>query len=242
MSRHLILSGGPAHDFDATSRVLMDQLAEEGIESVLVTDPDDAFAMLRAAETGEDAPIDLFTVNTLRWRMETERYSYLRALQGFALRPDDGALMETYVRDGGGLLALHAAVICFDGDPTWRRLCGASWVWGSSSHPSVGPAEVRVTSPGRAHVLTEGLDDFVITDEIYGFLDQDDDLEPLLSASHGGREHPLLWARQVGAGRVVTDLLGHGVESLSHPAHRSILTRAASWASRGSVSSRRLED
>ena len=41
-----------------------------------------------------------------------------------------------------------------------------------------------------------------------------------------GIAHPLLWARAVGAGRVVTDLLGHGVESVTHPAHRTILQRA----------------
>ncbi len=61
---------------------------------------------------------------------------------------------------------------------------------------------------------------------------------PLLTGAHGGRAHPLLWARTVGAGRVVTDLLGHSLESFEHPVHRVVLQRAARWITpRGSEAS-----
>jgi hypothetical protein len=232
MTRHLVLSGGLAHDFDGTSRALVDLLALDDFDSVVVTDPDEALAMLRAAEGRGAPPIDLVTVNALRWRMEADRYAAWRAEQAYVLTGDDAALLERYVDGGGGLLVLHTAVICFDADPVWHRLCGASWNWASSSHPPVGPADVRVTGLGRCHPLTEGLDDFTITDEVYGFLEEEDDLDPLLSSAHGGRDHPLLWAREIGSGRVVTDLLGHGVASLSHPAHRTVLARAGTWAAR----------
>lgn len=242
MRRHLVLSGGPAHDFDATSLALADLLAPDGFESVLVTDPDEALALLRAAEDLETPPIDLLTVNALRWRMEADRYAPLRSEQAYALSAPDAALLGRYVSSGGGLLALHAAVICFDASPVWHQLCGASWNWSSSAHPPVGPAQVSVTAHGRSHPLTEGLDDFTITDEVYGFLDEAEEveelgLEPLLSGAHGGRDHPLLWTREIGRGRVVTDLLGHGPPSLQHPSHRTILARAATWAAR--VSRRR---
>ena len=92
------------------------------------------------------------------------------------------------------MLALHTAVICFDAHPLWRELCGASWDWATSAHPPYGPALVRVTGPGRDHVLTTGFDDFALDDEVYGFLDEVDDLAPLLTSAHGGRDHPLLWA------------------------------------------------
>jgi type 1 glutamine amidotransferase len=39
----------------------------------------------------------------------------------------------------------------------------------------------------------------------------------------------VLWARSVGAGRVVTDLLGHDVAAMDHPSHRELLRRAAHW-------------
>ena len=66
---------------------------------------------------------------------------------------------------------------------------------------------------------------FTTVDEVYGFLDVAPDVEPLLTSAHGGAEHPVLWARPVGAGRVVTDLLGHDVGAVTHPSHREVLRR-----------------
>jgi hypothetical protein len=91
---------------------------------------------------------------------------------------------------------------------------------------------VSVTEAGLHHPLTAGVESFSVRDEIYGDLDTVDDLVPLLSAPHGDGEHPLLWARTFGEGRVVTDLLGHGTESMTNPAHRTVLRRALSWARR----------
>ena len=39
----------------------------------------------------------------------------------------------------------------------------------------------------------------------------------------------MLWARPVGAGRVVTDLLGHDVAAMTHPNHREVLRGSARW-------------
>ena len=174
--------------------------------------------------------MDLLTVNALRWRMEVDRYAHLRDDFAFDLTPQLAALLERYVLGGGGLLALHAAVICFDAEPTWRRLCGASWNWAASAHPPVGPAAVQVTVSGQAHPITAGLTDFTITDEVYGFLDEEAGLDPLLCSSHAAAGAPA--AVGPGAGRrpgrhrparprrVV----------LSNPTHRTILRRAATWA------------
>jgi len=231
VTRHLVLSGGPAHDFAATSDELARSFAACGVATTIVDEPTAALALLRAVEAGEADPFDVVTVNALRWRMDAERYAHLREAQAFDLTAEDAGVFDRFVRRGGGLLALHAAVICFDAEPIWHALCGASWNWESSSHPPVGDAFVEVTGAGRVHPLTAGLDDFTLTDEVYGFLDEEPGLDALLVSEHGGRSHPLLWAREVGEGRVVTDLLGHGPSSLQHPVHREILSRAVRWLS-----------
>lgn len=231
MSRNLLLTGGPTHDFDQTSAALVRLLTPQGITTTVVDDPSTAVDLLHDDGAGE--PYSLFTVNALRWGMDDPRYAHLRAEQGFTLTTTDEEAISRFVREGGGLLALHSAVICFDAAPTWRDLCGASWDWSTSSHPPVGAATVAVTEAGRGHPITVGLEDFVIDDEVYGFLDERNDLVPLLTSAHGGRAHPVLWARAVGRGRVVTDLLGHGSASFAHPVHQTILTRAAAWARRG---------
>jgi type 1 glutamine amidotransferase len=230
VTRSLLLTGGPVHDFAATSRAVAALLEEQGLPATVVSDPGAAVDLLRAAEAGVEEPVALFAVNTLRWGMDQPGYEPLRAEHAHRIRDEDAAVLDGFVRSGGGLLALHTAVICFDGHPIWRALCGAAWVWGTSTHPPAGPVEVRVTDVGRSHAVTAGLDDFTVDDEVYGFLDEVDGLIPLLAADHGGREHPLVWARPVGRGRVVTDLLGHGPASFDHPVHRRLLLAAIAWA------------
>ena len=230
MIRHLLLTGGPTHPFAETAPMLEALLAEAGIATTTETDVDAVLARLRADQLGEGEPIDLLTVHALRWSMTQERYAAQRADHAVTLGDDDLAVVDRFVRRGGGLLALHTAVICFDGHPRWRALCGASWDWDRSTHPPRGPVRVEPTAAGRLHPLTHDLEGFTVDDEAYGFLDEVDDLEALLTAEHGGRAHPLLWARTVGHGRVVTDLLGHGPPAFDHPTHRTVLIRAATWA------------
>ena len=230
MITNVVLSGGPGHAFADTSPALVALLGEHGIASTIVTEPDEAVAILRDADAGTGEPVDLLTVNALRWRMDQPRYAAQRTAHAVTLEPGDLAVVDRFVRRGGGLLAVHTAVISFDADPVWHELCGASWRWDRSSHPPLGPIEVEVTAAGQTHEITHGIERFTVVDEAYGFLDEADGLEPLLVSEHGGRTHPLLWARPVGAGRVVTDLLGHGLGSYEHPAHRTVLARAANWA------------
>lgn len=233
MIRNLVLSGGPAHDFRSTSDALVGLFAAHGATSSVVESPAEAIDRLRGAEEGAADAIDVLTVNALHWQMEVERYAELRAEHGFALTAEDAAVIDRFVRSGGGLLALHTAVICFDAEPRWHALCGASWSWEASTHPPLGTVQVQVTDGGRAHPLTAGLDDFVVEDEIYCDLVEDLGVVPLLTGEHAGRAHPVLWARAVGRGRVVTDLLGHGTASIEHPTHRRILGRAVAWLTEG---------
>lgn len=228
--RNLLLSGGPGHDFESVAASLDGLLAEVGFMTTIVMHPDEMFDALGASTDPDSQPFDLITVHALHWQMAAERYSHLRATQAYSLAAADAHRIEDFVTAGGGLLALHGAVVCFDAQPIWRRLCGAAWVWDDSGHPPLGPVSVDVTAAGRAGEIVGPVGDFELVDEIYGFLDEDPDLEPLLTGFHGGRIHPLLWARRIGRGRVVTDLLGHGSASIDHAVHRGILSRSALWA------------
>ena len=230
--RNLLLSGGPGHDFDLTSAALAKILASPDTATEIVTDPAHFFHLLQLGTNGQIEPWDLITVNALRWKMQVDRYAELRNEWAYSLRHQDIELMREFVTQGGGLLALHTAVICFDAHPIWKQLTGASWNWSASSHPPVGEFEVSITAAGSQHPVTAQAQNFLLADELYGFLDQVPDLIPLLTAPYLGVEQPLLWAQSIGSGRVVTDLLGHSVESLSNATHQDVLTRAAFWAAR----------
>lgn len=225
MATNLLLSGGPLHDFGATSTVLAEILAESGVQSTVFEDPHEALAAL-AERPGS---WDLVTVNGLHWQMRSERHAHLRRQWAFTLRDDEAESIRRHVRSGGGLLACHAAAICFDAHPEWAACIGATWSWERSSHPARGAALVSPTDAGRTHPITAGIAAFTVVDEIYVFLDHAPDLVPLLTSAHGGTDHPVLWARTVGRGRVVTDLLGHDTTAMAHPDHHEVLRRATRW-------------
>ena len=232
MNQNLVLSGGPGHDFDSTTGVIAEISLEAGLGCQVVTDPAELFDLLHRSERGEVEPWDLVTVNALRWRMEAGRYDHVREALAFELDEPDASALRRYVVGGGGLLVLHTGVICFDAEPTWHDLVGASWSWERSSHPPVAEVDVTVTEAGRRHPVTSGIESFRVQDELYEFLDTVTDLDPLLTATHGGITHPLVWARTHGKGRVVTDVLGHSSESLTNPAHRALLSRGLCWTRR----------
>ena len=223
MATNLVISGGPLHDFAASTRVLVDALATAGVDSTVLEDP--RVALRRLAE--RPGAWDMVTVNGLHWSADAPRHAHLREAWSFSLTEAESDAVERYVRDGGGLLACHSAVICFDGDPAWAACLGATWDWQRSSHPPLGPAHITTTEAAVHHPLTCGIGGFDTVDEVYGFLAQSPDLVPLLTSSHGGADHPVLWERRVGRGRVVVDLLGHDAAAMGHLSHLEVLRRTA---------------
>ncbi|MHA3703710.1 ThuA domain-containing protein [Jatrophihabitans sp. YIM 134969] len=214
------MSGGVTHDFPALNAEVSHLLDEVGFD---VTVREDVLPALDDLDG-----VDLLVVNMLRWRMDVERYLDRRAEFGIEVDPATQRDVEAWVYAGGGVLALHAASICFDGWPGWRDLVGARWDWETSHHPPLGPVEVTV-HPER-HPVVAGLpSSFTVDDEVYGFLDEADDVVPLATATHSGRDHPLVWARTIGAGRVVHDTLGHHVPTYRNEVQRRIVQRGALW-------------
>lgn len=220
----VVLSGGPTHDFPATTGCLGEVLDELGLTHEVHEDVDAALATLPGAA--------LLVVNALRWTMTCpgtpERYRALAPTEGVSPSAATRAALAAHLGGGGGLLGVHTAAICFDDWPEWAAALGGAWRWGRSAHPPVGPVRIRVEAP--QHPLVTGLRDFAIEDEVYGFLELVPDVVPLLVGEHSGAEHPVLWAREHGGGRVVYDALGHHPPSYEVPEHREVVRRAVRWA------------
>ncbi len=220
MTRALVLSGGVTHDFPALATELTALLDDNAVSADVREDVEDALA--------QSADYDLLVVNLLRWRMDSGPYVAQRERWGLSLGAGSRTALTDFVAGGKGMLALHAATICFDDWPEWKDLVGGRWVWGTSRHPPFGPFDVTVHSD-RHDIVAGAPRSFRIEDEAYGFLDLTDDIVPLATATHGGATHPLIWARSVGRGRVVHDALGHAVQGYRTPAHRDIVSAAIRW-------------
>ena len=223
--RNLIIIGGIFHPFEAAAGALSDALDEVGVTSEITDDFDGALATLAAGG------VDILTNYALRWRMiQHEKYEPYRERWALEMTEKRQRVISSFVANGGALLGMHTASICFDDWPEWKDVLGGHWVWGQSSHPPEGP--VSVQSTGGDHSIARGVEAFTCVDEIYQRLDLRDDITPLMEARVDGEDdwHLVAWAHQYGKGRVVCDLLGHDAGSINEPAHRRFLQRSALWA------------
>ena len=220
--KNLILSGGIFHDFSASSSALADVLKPLGMASRVEPDIERGLASLL------DEPVELLTFNALRWEMVGEKYDAYRDEWAMSLSPDGREAIVNHLRQGGALLGLHTASICFSDWPLWGDILGGSWQWGASWHPA--PEQIRLTP--TAHPLMRGISVFEVVDELYTELSVSPEVETLITGSSASLtgDNPLLWIHRYGGGRVVYDAMGHDAAAIQQAEHAKVLRQSVAWA------------
>ena len=139
--------------------------------------------------------------------------------------PGEAAAIRTFLENGGRWLALHgtnsilrftdAGVDSPEERPDVMEMLGSQF----KAHPPIG-APFRVTVNNRDHPLTRGIDDFDVIDELY-LMKTLAPLEVLMQTNFTGEATgfidaqwddpavPVLYLRQLGAGSVLYNTLGH---------------------------------
>jgi len=133
----------------------------------------------------------------------------------------------TYLASGRPLLAFHVSSTSFGYMPEWESILGGLWARGTTMHPPYSRAQVEVATD--EHDIVAGIHDFEVDDERYTFMRVSPEVTQLAWHEHGGRHHPLLWAHEYGASRVVYDALGHDAASYDTQEHRALVANAAAW-------------
>jgi len=225
MLQNLILTGGLYHPFDDSAATLAEILEEVGVSSVVTSDLDHGFDLLKSGA------FDLLTVYALRWTMPQEKFKDAREAWAYQVSEQSRSSVAKHLRAGKGILALHTAAICFDDWPEWREAVGAGWQWGHSFHPPLG--EVHVQPTHKPHPIVGNTAAFSLIDEAYTLMDTLPGLQPLLEIRAGTQSSysPCLWTRETGGGRVVYDALGHDSTSFLQTDHKGIVQRSCLWAS-----------
>jgi len=170
-----------------------------------------------------------------------------------------------YVKNGGGLLVVHAANNSFPQWAAYNEMIGLGWrnnAFGErvtlddagklvrtakgqgpgAGHGSQHPFPVITRDPN--HVIMQGLPKVWMhgKDELYhGQRGPAANMQILATAfadpakGGTGAHEPMVWIIPFGKGQVVTNVMGHSPESMHCVGFQTILQRSAEWAATGQV-------
>ena len=235
--RVLVLSGRNNHDWRNTTPFLRKTMQESGRFDVRVT----------------EEPAGLTGTTLAGYDVLVSDYN------GPRLGPQAEQAIESFVRDGKGIVIVHGADYAFGtleilGDyqshtgktePPWKaygEMVGAVW---SAEAPKTGHGTrhvfpVKVVK--RDHPVTRGLPETLLaSDELYHSFRMTTPVEVLASAFDApeyngtGKEEPLIWVKTWGKGRVFHTALGHDVAAMMESAFLRPFLRGTEWAATGDV-------
>ncbi|MFP4058668.1 MAG: ThuA domain-containing protein [Candidatus Brocadiia bacterium] len=196
----LVYAGGEIHDWKGCGDALQEALeAAGGFEVARVDDDLDCLLELEPY----DALVFYHTVTSIR---------------------DDQLLgLLKFVEAGRGYVGIHSAADSFRDCPAYRAFVGGHFV----THPRYRQYQVSATEV--EHPITEGMDEFWVTDEQY-ITRYDPRNTVLASALWKGEAMPVVWVKPWGRGRVCYIALGHNPESCRDENFQTLLVRGTRWA------------
>ncbi len=143
-------------------------------------------------------------------------YLHRRAVSDEAL-----AVLDDFVRGGGGFLPVHSASASFKTKSRWFDVIGGRFI----GHGAIEPFTLRGTERG----IFEGIRDFTIKDELYLHEYDSTNTVHFVADTEKGPE-PQVWTRSYGSGRVCYFAPGHRAAAMRHPGTAGVLARGLRWA------------
>lgn len=136
--------------------------------------------------------------------------------------------LDTFVKNGGGILALHAATASFKETLPYFKILGGRFI----GHGKVEKIQVRKHALSAVETLEskifDGIDNFEVKDELY-IHDLSDNIQVHFTAKYQGRDIPVVWTYHYGKGKVCYAVPGHTTESMHNETYHQILKRGLKW-------------
>jgi len=244
-------SGGPYHNWKATTPVLKKILEDAGLFQVeVVTAPPHGGDFSNFHPKFSDYQVILSNLDAPdgEWSEETK------------------SSFDQYVKGGGGVVVYHAADNAFPGWPAYNEMIGIGgwrdrtetagphWYYANgklTSDRTPGPAgrhgqrlpfQVVIRDPN--HPVTKGLPQtwMHVGDELYNTLKGPGQNMDVLATAFSdpankgtGFDEPMLMALQYGKGRVFHTTMGHDVAAMACVGFLTTLQRGTEWAATGKV-------
>ena len=198
----LVFAGGAIHDWKGCSDTAIDWLSQRD-EFEITKVEEDLDALVAPNLDPYDLIVFYYTVGEIS---DAQKNGLLN-----------------HIASGKGYVGIHAAADSFRECPEYRAMVGGHF----TTHPRYRDYQVNVVN--SEHPITEGLDEFMVTDEQY-ILDYDRRVHVLASALWKGDAMPVAWTKSWGNGRVFYLALGHDANACQHEMFGTLLQRGALWA------------
>ncbi|MBM3238909.1 ThuA domain-containing protein [Candidatus Poribacteria bacterium] len=223
----LILTGANNHDWKRSTPFCQDLLEKSGKFSVTVAE--NPSAVLENAEELKDYQLFFSDYNGPAWS-EAAKTNF-----------------EAAVRNGVGLVILHAADNAFPGWVEYEKMVGLLWRQGTG-HGRFHQFKVEIVD--HEHPITKGILDFNQWDELYhNLIHQHDVPYKVLAQAYSapdtggtGKYEPMMVVTQYGQGRIYHHVLGHigggqaEMQAFEPKEFQETLVRGCEWAATGKVS------
>ncbi len=135
---------------------------------------------------------------------------------------EEQSLMD-FVRSGKGLFAFHSASVIDEKNIGYIDLIGARFVKHSPYH------EFQVNIVDTSHPITKGIKDFKVSDELYILDREPKDADILMTASWENKDHPMLYVKKYGDGKVIYNAMGHDEGSFTKPEYSQLTFQVIDW-------------
>ncbi|RLD50472.1 MAG: hypothetical protein DRI97_16985, partial [Bacteroidetes bacterium] len=194
--RVLIFSGSNNHDWKQTTNQLERIFSETAMFSYEVTNLPD---------TIRSSDFELFDVIVSNWNSWPE--NDLRWPQGA-----EEALSD-FIKNGGGFVTFHASSSAFYKWPEFKKFTTAAWVMDITGHGEI--SATRVSIQNDEHVITKGMADFFIQDELWVNAEENTNFKILGTATNndlaarGTEDQSAIMVSDYGKGRIFHTILGH---------------------------------
>jgi len=175
------------------------------------------FVWIEGAKAWSPQLMDLFPVTIL-----SKSNNVSSENQEAWMTPEVEQAFVDYVRQGGGLLALHSGTAGYQDTPALRALLGGVFV----QHPEQCPVTI---TPRPGHPLAKGTTSFTLKDEHYHMAMDDGEVDVFLTTESLHGSQPGGWTRQECHGRVCVLTPGHNLEVWQHPAFQTLLRNCLRW-------------
>ena len=128
--------------------------------------------------------------------------------------------LDGFFKNGGGILAIHAATASFKETLPYFKIIGGRFI----GHGKVEPFEVTKVRDD----IFSGIGNFIVKDELY-IHELEPSIEVHFTAKHEGQDIPVVWTYRYGNGKVCYAVPGHTTGTMRNQTYQIILQRGLEW-------------